>query len=106
MLYHPCANHKEIDKLRLIVKSCLYRYVITSSKRLLPERPLALIAWGKSLELSAVYPPIILDFIKMNALKGPEKISKDGQYNKLLIENAKIVSDQDDSNLCPNNKIN
>lgn len=29
MLYHPCADPDEVEKLRRILTGCLYRYVIT-----------------------------------------------------------------------------
>ena len=29
MLYHPCAEPSEIIKLKKLVKSCLWKYVIT-----------------------------------------------------------------------------
>lgn len=45
---------------------------------------------------------MLIDFIKKYAKTGPEKTSRDGQYNLLLTESAKIISDVDDFELCPN----
>lgn len=100
-LYHPCANKRQLNKLKDLVKSCLFRHVITAYEKLTPEHPIALVAWGKSLEMSYVDPEVVKVFIRMNALQGPEKTSRDGQYNHGLIENASVVSDINDSNLCP-----
>lgn len=65
------------------------------------QQPLALLTWGKRLTMSAVNVETVGDFIKSNALHGPEKISRDGQYDKELIKPASIVSDTEDTDLCP-----
>ena len=51
--------------------------------------------------MSTVYPNSIRQFIKEKALRGPEKLSDDGQFNLNLIEKALIVSNIDDNDLCP-----
>lgn len=61
---------------------------------------MALIAWGHRLEISKVSLEVAVDFIRNHALRGPEKISRDGQYELMLTEQAKVVSDEDDNNLC------
>lgn len=100
-VYHPCVNKRQLDDFRKLVKSCLYRHIITPYEKLVAERPFALIAWGRSLEMSVVDHELIIGFIRMNGLQGPEKMSKNGQYNGGIIEQAKIISDADDNNLCP-----
>lgn len=62
---------------------------------------MALIAWGVRYTMSTIYPNAVRQFIKENALKGPEKLAKEGQYDFMLIKAASIVSDFEDSNLCP-----
>ncbi|CAH1960880.1 unnamed protein product [Acanthoscelides obtectus] len=101
MLYHPCANKNQVNFLKKMVKSCLYKHVITPYDQLTVERPLALVTWGHRLEMSKVAGELVVDFIRKNALRGPEKTTKDGQYSLTLIERARIVSDIDDSSLCP-----
>lgn len=101
-VYHPCVNKRQLDEFRKLVKSCLYRHIITPYEKLDAERPFALIAWGRSLEMSVVVRDICIGFIRMNALQGPEKNSRNGQYRSGMIEPAKIVSDPGDNNLCPN----
>lgn len=64
-------------------------------------QPFALVTWGHRLAMSKVYPDIAIQFIKQTALTGPEHTSKDGQYEAELLEHAEIVSDIDDSELCP-----
>lgn len=63
-------------------------------------QPLALITWGHRLEISKVSLEVAVNFIKNHALKGPEEIADDGQYNLLLEQPAKIVSDENDIKLC------
>lgn len=103
-LYHPCANQNIVDKLRTIVKNCLYRHIITPYKLLSPERPFALAAWGATIEFSVLDSTTVIDFIKQHAKKAPEKVSRDGQYKQLLTEHAKIITSEDDFILCPNAK--
>ncbi|XP_030766979.1 uncharacterized protein LOC115890780 [Sitophilus oryzae] len=102
MLYHPCANKNEVKLLASLVKSCLYRHVITPYNLLSSTRPLALVSWGHRLEMSEVAPVVVIDFIKKHALKGPEKTHRNGQYSHGLKEGAQPVSDMDDTVLCPN----
>lgn len=99
--YHPCVNQRQLNEYRNFIKKCLYRHIITPYENLTVERPFALIAWGRSLEMSIVVREILIAFIRMNALQGPEKLSRNGQYSGGLIEPAKYVSDPDDNNLCP-----
>ncbi|KAJ9587446.1 hypothetical protein L9F63_019040 [Diploptera punctata] len=101
MLYHPCVNPFEVKMLKKLVTSCLRRHIITPIPLLDPQRPLALVTWGCRLTMSAVDPKIVATFIKNHALRGPEKYAKDGQYDLGLEVPAEIVSDFDDSELCP-----
>jgi hypothetical protein len=50
--------------------------------------------------MSKVAPEIVLNFIRKNALKGPEQTPKDGQYDLLLEKHAEVVSDVGDHELC------
>jgi Protein of unknown function (DUF3105) len=99
-LYHPCANKNLVEKLKRLVKSCLYRYLITPYRNLTAERPFALVGWATSLEFGVIDQQTFTDFIKKYAKSGPEKTSRNGQYKEFLIEPAKFVSDADDSEIC------
>lgn len=105
MLYHPCAHPLEVERLRRLVRSCLFRHVITPNRHLPIQRPLALVTWGKRLTMSVVDVEMVKYFILQNALQGPEKISRDGQYDQDLIKEAEIVSDTEDTVLCPVEKL-
>lgn len=100
-LYHPCANKQQVDELKHIVKDCLYRHVITPSQLPNKDRPFALVTWHATLEFSVLERTIVEAFIEKYALKGPEQTHRDGQYDHLLVEPAKVVSTEDDSVLCP-----
>jgi hypothetical protein len=100
LLYHPCSNQNLVAQLKKIVKSCLFRHIITPYRNLTQERPFAIAAWATSLEFSVVDETMITNFIKNFALKGPEKTPKDGQYSEFLKEAAKVVS-ENDSEICP-----
>lgn len=101
MLYHPCAEKNEVKTLKTLVKSCLYRHVITPYELLTSERPLALLTWGHRLEMSKVSPEVAVNFIREHALNGPEQLYKNGHYDLMLTEEAKVVSTIEDSYLCP-----
>ncbi|XP_065200346.1 uncharacterized protein LOC135831632 [Planococcus citri] len=101
MLYHPCVHPLVVDQLRKLVTSCLWRHIITPFAHLSVERPLALYAWGKYLSMSVVDYDTVTNFIKQNALRGPEDIAIDGKYNHLLIKDAEPVSYPSDAVLCP-----
>lgn len=100
-LYHPCADLREISLFKTLVKNCLRRHVITPYKDVGHDRPFVLVAWGVRLRMPIVDPDIMREFIQNKALKGPEKVSADGQFDFLLKEPATIVSDFEDSQLCP-----
>lgn len=87
--------------LQRIVRKCLYRHIITPSRLLPPELPLAVVSWGKRLQMSFVDEELVVEFIKTNALKGLEHSTKIGQYSYGLLEEAKIVSDENDKIICP-----
>lgn len=53
--------------------------------------------------MSKVSTDVVVKFIKEHALDGPERLYRDGQYNLMLKEEAKIVSTVEDSSLCPAN---
>ncbi|XP_033342447.1 uncharacterized protein LOC117229769 [Megalopta genalis] len=105
MLYHPCANPLEIKRLKGLVTGCLRRHVITPYNMLPMDRPLALVAWGCRLTMSYTNPAVVTNFIQKHALKGPENIPRDGDFDEGLVRRAEDVSDFLDSNLCPSSAI-
>jgi len=107
-LYHPCADQKLVEEMRRLVTGCLRRHVITPSRRLRPQRPFALVTWGCYLNFGKFEEAGIVDWIRNNAIRkeglqaAPEfKVWKDGDYDHLLKEKAKSVTDEQDSDICP-----
>uniref|UniRef100_T1J6D3 DUF3105 domain-containing protein n=1 Tax=Strigamia maritima TaxID=126957 RepID=T1J6D3_STRMM len=104
MLTHPCAHPKSVEKLKKIVKSCMWKHIISTSNQVPVDRPLVLIAWGCRLRMSYIDEKLVKNFIQTYALHGPEgKYTKEGQYTLGLTTPASIPfgSTRDDSNLCP-----
>lgn len=107
MTYHFTA---QVELLRRLITHCLRRHIITASNLPSTERPLVLVTWGNRLEMSAVAQPVVVDFIKTNALHGsrlrsPSPKTNDNKtrlYDHMLINVANVVSDEFDSELCPN----
>ena len=89
-------------KLKNLVKNCLFRHIITPYNKLSEKRPLALVAWKSSLEMNVFDTELAKQFIMKRGKTGPEKTSKNGQYDKLLTLPANVVSDIDDSQMCKN----
>jgi len=105
MLYHPCTHPILVQQLRKLVTGCIRKHVITPHYGLTKEKPMALVAWGCRLLMSEVEPSTVTDFIRKNALKGPEgDLPKEGQYTHALMKKAVIPAGSDikDSVLCPN----
>ena len=105
LLYHPCAFPGQVEQLQNTLKGCLYRHVITPSQRLTPQRPLALVAWGKSLQMSVVDDGIVVKFIKDNAKLGfkqkQQKLKLSAkQYDADLLTEAHLVTDEQDTEIC------
>ena len=65
MLYHPCADPNQVDRLRDVVVHCLRKHVITPYKQLPVDTPFALLSWGCKLMMSSVVPTLALNFIKV-----------------------------------------
>lgn len=108
MLYHPCADRREVDLLRQVVTSCLRRHVITPSRQLSRYQPLALLTYGCKLTMNKVNVEAAEEFILENAFN-PQRTTEadnwmDGQYTAGLIMTAEIPrgSNIRDDHLCPN----
>lgn len=104
MLYDPCAEPVLVNRLRKLVTGCFRKHVITPYTLLSRERPLALVAWGCSLEMAVVNDEEVKTFIKEHALHGPEgHYAKDGGYKEGLLRKAEYPpgAQEKDSNICP-----
>ncbi|XP_011700804.1 PREDICTED: uncharacterized protein LOC105457680 [Wasmannia auropunctata] len=102
MLYHPCADPLEVERLKNLVNKCLWRHIITPYNYLEEKRPLTLLSWGCRLSMSYVNPTLVKNFIRHRACRGLENNADDGQFEDGLLSRSSIVSDKVDSSLCPN----
>ncbi|KAF0299229.1 hypothetical protein FJT64_003516 [Amphibalanus amphitrite] len=105
MLYHPCADSTEVDKLKQLVRGCIRRHIITPYNKLSLERPLALATWGCHLRMARVDEAAVRSFIREKALRGPgrQRYGR-GRFDAQLLVEAVTPegSDEADSVLCPN----
>lgn len=105
LLYHPCAFAGQIEQLQKTLKGCLYRHIITPTQHLSPRRPLALLAWGKSLQMSVVDDAIVVKFIKDNAKLGlrqkQQKLKLSSKlYDAAILSEGHLVTDEQDKEIC------
>lgn len=103
MLYDPCAEPLLVNQLRKVLKGCFRKHIITPYTLLTKDRPLALLAWGCSLEMATVDEAEVKAFIKTRALHGPEgHYPKDGSFKEGLLHRAVYPSAvEKDSIICP-----
>jgi len=104
MLYHPCAHHSLVQKLRALVTGCIRKHIISPSSLVAEDKPLVLVAWGCRLSMASVDEKEVSDFIKKHGLKGPEgTYPKEGQYTQNLVKLAEAPpgSTIEDSVICP-----
>lgn len=101
-LYHPCAEPKEVEKLKQVVHSCIRRHVLTPYRHLSEYYPLAIVTYGWRLEMSRVNLKTARQFVKEHALRAPERmVAREGKYSKDLLTPAPTVTDFKDSVVCP-----
>uniref|UniRef100_A0A2S2N9C5 Tumor protein p53-inducible protein 13 n=1 Tax=Schizaphis graminum TaxID=13262 RepID=A0A2S2N9C5_SCHGA len=100
MLYHPCTHPVLVQRMRTVLKSCLFRHIITPYNLVPEDRPIVLVTWGNRLYMNDVDTKLATDYIKKYANHAKETTARDGQYDHLLIEAAELIS-PDDINICP-----
>lgn len=91
LLYHPCSPLHERLRLSTLAQSCISDYILTPHKNLDRNRPIALVSWGRTLEMSTVASLEICSWLdttsstKANAAEMAHK----HKYNLLLTRSAK-----------------
>ncbi|XP_078681587.1 uncharacterized protein LOC144916332 isoform X1 [Branchiostoma floridae x Branchiostoma belcheri] len=102
-LYDPCAPQTQVDVLKQTVRRCLRKHIITPYTKLTHTYPFALSAWGCTLEMAHINVTEVQGWIVQHALQSGEESreTKDGQYSHWLLQAADVVSDLQESVICP-----
>ncbi|XP_035692119.1 uncharacterized protein LOC118426697 [Branchiostoma floridae] len=102
-LYDPCAPGTQVAVLKQTVRRCLRKHIITPYTQLTHTYPFALSAWGCTLEMAHINVTEVQGWIMEHALQSGEESreTRDGQYSHWLLQPADIVSDQQESDICP-----
>ncbi|KAK5929162.1 hypothetical protein CgunFtcFv8_010417 [Champsocephalus gunnari] len=90
LLYHPCCPLRERLLLSVLARSCLPDYIMTSHPQLNTHRPIALVSWGHTLELSTAASSDICDWLETTATTRNTfgGVSQSRKYNLLLTRSA------------------
>ncbi|XP_072909488.1 uncharacterized protein tp53i13 [Hemitrygon akajei] len=105
-LYHPCVHPQLKEELTLLARACVQKHIITPHLNLSQERPLALVAWGKSLEMSEINLAEAVSWLTKSANQAyNSQVKEDGVYKFLLIQKARPVSDNNDGVICPADQV-
>ncbi|KAM9469579.1 tumor protein p53-inducible protein 13 [Clarias gariepinus] len=54
LLFHPCASQDARNSLAAVAHSCLPHFILTAYPDLSQQRPIALVSWGRTLEMSHI----------------------------------------------------
>ncbi|XP_044057339.1 uncharacterized protein tp53i13 isoform X2 [Siniperca chuatsi] len=86
LLYHPCAPLHERQLLSVLARSCLPDYIITPHPQLNKHTPIALVSWGRTLELFTVASLDVCDWLETttSTRKKFGGVSQSRKYNLLL----------------------
>ncbi|MEQ2162293.1 hypothetical protein GOODEAATRI_018260, partial [Goodea atripinnis] len=92
LLYHPCAALRERLLLSGLARSCLPGHIITPHPQLSRDMPIALVSWGRTLELTTLASSDVCDWLQTtqatrNKVDGTTKTRK---YNLLLTRSADL----------------
>ncbi|XP_062887975.1 uncharacterized protein tp53i13 [Mobula hypostoma] len=105
-LYHPCVHPRLKEGLTLLARACVQKHIVTPHLNLSQERPLALVAWGKSLEMSEIDLAEAVSWLTKSANRAyNSQVKEDGVYKFLLIQKARPVSDNNDGIICPADQV-
>jgi len=107
-LYHPCISTNEKQKLQMVARSCLRRYVLTPSEILNVEMPIALVSWGCFHGASHVNTTAMRAWLRNNSFNARfhnlhtlKSENGGGRYKKNLLRKSLVVTDEVDTIVCP-----
>ncbi|XP_077397204.1 uncharacterized protein tp53i13 [Festucalex cinctus] len=86
LLYHPCAAFNERQLVSILAGTCLDDYIVTPYPYLNKSMPVALVSWGRTLELSTAASSDVCDWLQSTTTSSNQI---GGKYNFLLTREAK-----------------
>ncbi|XP_028817354.1 tumor protein p53-inducible protein 13 isoform X2 [Denticeps clupeoides] len=87
ILHHPCAPLHQRGRLAELARSCLPHYIISAHPWLSTERPLALVSWGRTLEVSHVTASEVCDWLLSVSISLSRRSGgRVERYNMLLMQ--------------------
>ncbi|XP_038670258.1 tumor protein p53-inducible protein 13 isoform X2 [Scyliorhinus canicula] len=105
-LYHPCVHPRLKEELSLLARACTYKHIITPHLNLSQQWPLALVAWGRSLEMSKINLAEAVTWLRGNGKRARNlEIKDDGAYDYQLIWRAKLAPADNGRVVCPEKQM-
>lgn len=92
VLYHPCTPLHQHRLLSDLARSCLTDYIVTPHPQLSEHMPIALVSWGRTLELSTVATEDICDWLETTQATRTtfDGVTQTRKYNLLLTKSARL----------------
>ncbi|XP_024132305.1 tumor protein p53-inducible protein 13 [Oryzias melastigma] len=85
LLYHPCAQPRERRLLSGLAHSCLPDYILTPHPQLSRLRPIAVVSWGRTLELMSAASLDVCEWLETTNSRREESDGGTQKYDLLLI---------------------
>ncbi|XP_066492543.1 tumor protein p53-inducible protein 13 [Tiliqua scincoides] len=102
-LYHPCVHPLLRDQLVLLARSCLPDHILTPHTGLTQKWPLALVAWGATLQMARVELDQAVAWLRRHAARGrPDRPQKGKSYRHLLKHQTAPALLRD---VCPEHRV-
>ncbi|XP_077064480.1 tumor protein p53-inducible protein 13 isoform X1 [Siphateles boraxobius] len=89
-LYHPCVSAEAHRSLAVLAHSCLPHYILTPHLWLSQHRPLAVVSWGRSLEMSRITIGVCDWLLSISSNISQASTSQRAKYNLYLTKPAPV----------------
>ncbi|XP_067306707.1 tumor protein p53-inducible protein 13 [Pseudorasbora parva] len=89
-LYHPCVSAEAHRSLAVLAHSCLPHYILTPHPWLSQHRPLAVVSWGRSLEMSHITLGVCDWLLTISPNISQGSASQRAKYNLYLTKSAPV----------------
>ncbi|XP_073673887.1 uncharacterized protein tp53i13 [Garra rufa] len=89
-LYHPCVSAEARRSLAGLAHSCLSHYILTPHPWLSQHRPLAVVSWGRSLEMSRITLGVCDWLLSISSNISQASTNQRAKYNLYLTKPASM----------------